>query len=177
MRTSLALFAARAGPRWMYDREPIMNWLAGNVVLLGDSAHPPLQYMAQGAIMAIEDGWVLGEHVRRNRGDDGSVDWPAVLQGYNAVRPEHCRRVLTTAREWGQLWHHTGEKRELRNIILSARGGRLLLHRLGLGPHRPVPRGGARDVQQDPAGFGQELTAQSRRPSRERRPAAVWRSG
>lgn len=109
--------------RWwrMYDREPIMNWLAGNVVLLGDSAHPPLQYMAQGAIMAIEDGWVLGEHVRRNRGDDGSVDWPAVLQGYNAVRPEHRRRVLTTAREWGQLWHHTGEKRELRNMILGAR--------------------------------------------------------
>jgi len=104
----------------MYDREPIMNWLAGNVVL-GDSAHPPLQYMAQGAIMAIEDGWVLGEHVRRNRGDDGSVDWPAVLQGYNAVRPEHCRRVLTTARYWGQLWHHTGEKRELRNMILSSR--------------------------------------------------------
>ena len=52
--------------RWwrMYDRDPIMNWLAGNVVLVGDAAHPALQYMAQGAIMAIEDGWVLGEHVR-----------------------------------------------------------------------------------------------------------------
>lgn len=109
--------------RWwrMYDREPIMNWLAGNVVLLGDAAHPPLQYMAQGAIMAIEDGWVLGEHVKRNRTDDGGVDWPTVLAAYNAVRPEHCRRVLTTGREWGVLWHHTGEKRELRNVILKSR--------------------------------------------------------
>ena len=49
--------------RWwrMFDRDPIMNWLNGRVALLGDSAHPPLQYMAQGAIMAIEDGWVLAQ--------------------------------------------------------------------------------------------------------------------
>ena len=47
--------------RWwrMFDRDPIMNWLNGRIALLGDAAHPPLQYMAQGAIMAIEDGWVL----------------------------------------------------------------------------------------------------------------------
>ena len=109
--------------RWwrMCDRDPIMNWLAGNVVLVGDAAHPALQYMAQGAIMAIEDGWVLGEHVRRNRGEDGSVDWPTVLQAYNAVRPEHCRRVLSTGRVWGELWHHTGEKCDLRNVILKSR--------------------------------------------------------
>ena len=47
----------------MFDRNPIMNWVHGRIALLGDAAHPPLQYMAQGAIMAIEDGWVLSEHV------------------------------------------------------------------------------------------------------------------
>lgn len=53
--------------RWwrMYDRDPLMSWVHGRVALLGDAAHPPLQYMAQGAIMAIEDGWVLAEHVGR----------------------------------------------------------------------------------------------------------------
>ena len=53
--------------RWwrMFDRDPIMNWVHGRIALLGDAAHPPLQYMAQGAIMAIEDGWVLAEHVGR----------------------------------------------------------------------------------------------------------------
>ncbi|OYO20504.1 3-hydroxybenzoate 6-hydroxylase [Enemella evansiae] len=109
--------------RWwrMYDRDPIMTWVHGDIALLGDAAHPPLQYIAQGAIMAIEDGWVLGEHVQRNRRTDGSVDWPTTLAAYQAVRAEHCRRVVSTSREWGQLWHLDGQERELRNEILRAR--------------------------------------------------------
>ena len=113
--------------RWwrMFDRNPTMNWVFGRVVLLGDAAHPPLQYMAQGAIMAIEDGWVLAEHAAANRtggvGSDSDVDWDAALAAYNAVRPEHCARVLTTARAWGELWHLDGVKRLQRNALLRAR--------------------------------------------------------
>ncbi|TDC12785.1 3-hydroxybenzoate 6-hydroxylase [Actinomadura bangladeshensis] len=105
----------------MYDRDPIMTWVDGSIALLGDSAHPPLQYIAQGAIMALEDGWVLGEHVARHRAADGSVDWPAVLAAYQAVRPEHCRRVLTTSRAWGELWHLDGLARQQRNVLLRER--------------------------------------------------------
>lgn len=105
----------------MFDRDPISTWVHGRIALLGDSAHPPLQYMAQGAIMAIEDGWVLAEHAVRNRNSAGVVDWDAVLTAYEAVRPEHCRRVLTTARAWGELWHLDGRKREQRNVLLGAR--------------------------------------------------------
>ncbi len=107
--------------RWwrMFDREPIMNWLNGRVALLGDAAHPPLQYMAQGAIMAIEDGWVLGEHVAAHRTAHGSVAWDAVLAAYNAVRPEHCRRILTTARAWGDLWHLRDPERLARNAVFA----------------------------------------------------------
>ena len=104
----------------MYDRDPIPSWVAGNIALLGDAAHPPLQYLAQGAIMAIEDGWVLAEHVRRLR-ESGAVDWAAVLTAYDAVRPEHCRRVVTTSRAWGELWHLDGAAREQRNVALHAR--------------------------------------------------------
>ncbi len=109
--------------RWwrMFDRDPVMTWVHGRIALLGDAAHPPLQYMAQGAVMAIEDGWVLAEHVSRQRGADGEVDWAAALAAYDAVRPEHCRRVLTTARAWGELWHLDGEQRLRRNAILRAR--------------------------------------------------------
>lgn len=113
--------------RWwrMFDRNPTMNWVFGRVALLGDAAHPPLQYMAQGAIMAIEDGWVLAEHVGAQdaqRTDAGSgIDWDAALAAYNAVRPEHCRRVLTTARDWGELWHLDGTKRLQRNALLRTR--------------------------------------------------------
>lgn len=103
--------------RWwrMFDRDPIDNWLHGRIALLGDAAHPPLQYMAQGAIMALEDGWVLAEHWER------TGDWDATLAAYNAVRPEHCRRVLSTGRAWGELWHLDGEPREQRNAVLRAR--------------------------------------------------------
>ncbi|WP_145767457.1 FAD-dependent oxidoreductase [Streptomyces brevispora] len=106
----------------MFDRDPVMNWVHGRIALLGDSAHPPLQYIAQGAIMAIEDGWVLGEHVARNRAEDGTVDWDTTLAAYEAVRPEHCRRVLTTSRKWGELWHLDGVARDQRNVLLRARG-------------------------------------------------------
>ena len=108
--------------RWwrMFDREPIMNWVHGRLVLTGDAAHPPLQYLAQGAVMAIEDAWVLSEHVAVHT-TDGRVDWDAALAAYNSVRPEHCRRVMTTARSWGELWHRTGAEREGRNALLRAR--------------------------------------------------------
>jgi salicylate hydroxylase len=105
----------------MFDRDPIMNWVQGRIALTGDAAHPPLQYLAQGAIMAIEDAWVLGEHADANR-PNGRVDWDRVLAAYNAVRPEHCRRVVTTARDWGNFWHHRpGPYREWRNRVLRER--------------------------------------------------------
>ncbi|WP_043641297.1 FAD-dependent monooxygenase [Nonomuraea candida] len=134
--------------RWrMFDREPIANWVRGRIALTGDAAHPPLQYLAQGAVMAIEDAWVLSEHVsgqgragapaaaaRETRPDTQrdatpdaprnaapDVDWDAALAAYNAVRVRHCRRVQTTARAWGDLWHHDEEKREWRNAVLRAR--------------------------------------------------------
>ncbi|MFI6585974.1 FAD-dependent monooxygenase [Embleya sp. NPDC050493] len=109
--------------RWwrMFDREPIDTWVYDRIVLLGDAAHPPLQYLAQGAIMALEDGWVLARHAARNRAADKTVDWTAALAAYQAVRPEHCHRVQRTARAWGELWHLDGLARAQRNAILRER--------------------------------------------------------
>ncbi|MFB6770556.1 FAD-dependent oxidoreductase [Streptomyces sp. NPDC056337] len=108
--------------RWwqMLDRDPVETWVHGRVALLGDAAHPPLQYMAQGAVMAIEDGWVLARHVARHA-SPGGPDWDAVLASYEAVRVEHCRRVQSTARAWGELWHLDGERRLRRNAVLRER--------------------------------------------------------
>ncbi|RBQ19120.1 3-hydroxybenzoate 6-hydroxylase [Spongiactinospora rosea] len=105
----------------MFDRDPIMTWVDGDIALLGDAAHPPLQYMAQGAIMAIEDGWVLARQAAAHRAADGTIDWRGALAAYEAVRPEHCRRVVTTARAWGELWHLDGIARHRRNTLLRAR--------------------------------------------------------
>lgn len=109
--------------RWwqMMDRDPVETWVHGRIALLGDAAHPPLQYMAQGAIMAIEDGWVLAEHAARLTGEGGLPQWDAALAAYQDVRVEHCRRVQTTARSWGDLWHLDGEARLRRNAVLRER--------------------------------------------------------
>ncbi|MEU8617742.1 FAD-dependent oxidoreductase [Streptomyces sp. NPDC048623] len=112
--------------RWwrMFDREPIETWVHGRIALLGDAAHPPLQYMAQGAIMAIEDGWVLAKHYARlaEAAPAGAEpEWDGALAAYEAVRVEHCRRILTTGRAWGKLWHVDGLEREQRNAIMRAR--------------------------------------------------------
>lgn len=112
--------------RWwrMFDREPIPSWVTGRIALSGDSAHAPLQYLAQGAVMAIEDAYVLSEHVGAQLAagaDPDTLDWDAALAAYEAVRPEHCRRVLTTARAWGELWHHVGEQRLWRNEVMRSR--------------------------------------------------------
>jgi 3-hydroxybenzoate 6-monooxygenase len=108
----------------MFDRDPIMTWVFGRIALLGDAAHPPLQYIAQGAIMAIEDGYVLAEHLAATPGDRDSAAIDRALAAYEAVRPEHCRRVVTASRDWGTLWHLDGGKRERRNAILRARDPR-----------------------------------------------------
>ena len=51
--------------RWATaDREPIGQWTFGRAALLGDAAHPTLQYLAQGACMAMEDAVTLGEALR-----------------------------------------------------------------------------------------------------------------
>src|SRR5687767_245556 len=47
--------------RWILRyRDPVDNWIRGPVALLGDAAHLMLQYMAQGAAMAMEDAVCLG---------------------------------------------------------------------------------------------------------------------
>ena len=54
--------------RWMLlYRQPVDNWVQGRVALLGDAAHFMLQYMAQGAAMAMEDAVCLGASADASR--------------------------------------------------------------------------------------------------------------
>jgi salicylate hydroxylase len=43
----------------LFDRAPLERWSTGRVTLLGDSCHPMLPFMAQGAAQALEDGATL----------------------------------------------------------------------------------------------------------------------
>lgn len=97
---------------------------------------------------------MLAEHVARQRGADGEVDRAAALAAYGADRPEHCRRVLTTGRAWGELWHLGGEQRLQRNATPRARDVRdvrdYAFTDWVYGPTARTPRRGARDVPADP---------------------------
>lgn len=99
----------------MADREPLDNWVVGDrMIVMGDAAHPPLQYIASGAIMAMEDGETLALYAAEAAAS-GDLDWVAVLREVSAERAPRCRRIQTTSRLWGEMWHVDGIARHVRN--------------------------------------------------------------
>jgi salicylate hydroxylase len=86
--------------RWaLYDRAPLTRWSDGRVVLLGDACHPMLPFLAQGAVMAIEDAYVLARLVST------AADIPAALRAYEASRKPRTTRVQAGARRNAVLFH------------------------------------------------------------------------
>ena len=106
--------------RWwpMYDREPLAVWTRGRIALLGDAAHPMLQYLAQGACQAIEDADALARALAACRGREliGQA-----LAHYAATRATHAARVQRTARIWGDIWHVSGVGALLRDELFRRR--------------------------------------------------------
>ena len=99
------------------DRDPVMTWTEGRVALLGDAAHPMLQYFAQGACMAMEDAVCLSHLLA-----EGMDDIPATLRAYQDRRRLRTARVQLQSREIGQhVYHPAGAHAELRNAVMSAR--------------------------------------------------------
>ncbi|WP_341903190.1 3-hydroxybenzoate 6-monooxygenase [Polaromonas sp. YR568] len=97
------------------DREPVKNWTDRRVTLLGDAAHPMLQYLAQGAGQAIEDAVVLREALRFTR-DNVTL----AFQKYQQARYLRTGRVQLTARFYGDIYHAAGVQRELRNQMFQS---------------------------------------------------------
>ena len=98
------------------DREPVKNWTLGRVTLLGDAAHPMLQYLAQGACMATEDAVLLAEKARAQ-----PDDLLAAFNAYTQDRYLRTARVQIMARVYGDFYHARGVTAELRDITLSGR--------------------------------------------------------
>jgi salicylate hydroxylase len=111
----------RHGRNWklwvLCDRDPIERWIDGRVALLGDAAHPMLQYFAQGACMALEDAVCLS-HLLGADPDDSA----AALQRYRAQRFPRTARVQLQSRLIGEhIYHPAGEHARLRNAIMAAK--------------------------------------------------------
>ncbi len=133
--------------RWVLcDREPTERWIDGRVVLLGDAAHPTLQYLAQGACMALEDAVCLADMVaRHDRLDDG-------LEAYRARRLLRTARVQLESRAIGDhIYHPAGVHAALRDHIMRKKSAEDWYDTLdwlyGTGPeHRPLATGVGADA-------------------------------
>lgn len=78
--------------RWaLLSREPMKEWTRGRVTLLGDACHPMLPFLAQGAVMAIEDGCVLA------RAFEAFDDYAEAFARYEKARVERTTRVVEGA--------------------------------------------------------------------------------
>jgi 2-polyprenyl-6-methoxyphenol hydroxylase-like FAD-dependent oxidoreductase len=103
--------------RWSTaDRDPVESWTRGRITLLGDAAHPMLQYLAQGACMAIEDAVTLAAALERT-----GCDFDAAFALYEQARVPRTARVVLSAREMGRLYHAKGVERLVRNSLWKNR--------------------------------------------------------
>jgi 2-polyprenyl-6-methoxyphenol hydroxylase-like FAD-dependent oxidoreductase len=99
------------------DRDPVENWVDGRVTLLGDAAHPMMQYFAQGACMALEDAVCLSHMMAAHRDDRERA-----LERYRAQRVVRTARVQLQSRAIGEhIYHPAGAHAAVRNGIMRAK--------------------------------------------------------
>ncbi|MGH6840282.1 MAG: FAD-dependent monooxygenase, partial [Methylocella sp.] len=117
----------RAAPDWrkwpVFDCQPIANWTAGRVALVGDAAHPMLPFLAQGAAQAIEDADVLGKFLTCGQ------DIETSLRAYQAARCHRAARVQRESRGQAKIYHFAGPAALLRDLALRALGPQKMLAR------------------------------------------------
>ena len=68
-------------------RPPMASWTRGRITLLGDACHPTLPFLGQGAVMSIEDAYVLAASLKKHGSDHDTA----------FARYEDARRERTAA--------------------------------------------------------------------------------
>ncbi|WP_134678991.1 FAD-dependent monooxygenase [Paracoccus ravus] len=95
----------------LFRHEVATNWyrLPENggpaLVLIGDAAHPTLPFMAQGAVMAIEDAWLLAACLGSGR------ELVAALDHFKTLRLPRCQRIVGAANDNARNYHLRGPVR------------------------------------------------------------------
>jgi len=114
---SMRALIAMMDLRWrrpVADRDPVRHWHKDRIVLLGDAAHAPLQSLAQGACMAIEDGLCLAEMIAATDGD-----FAAAFRRFEAARLTRTARVQLESRALWDFYHAEGIARDVRNATVA----------------------------------------------------------
>lgn len=88
--------------KWaLMGREPMPRWSYGRVTLLGDACHPTLPFLAQGAVMALEDGFILARCLEKWKSDPVTA-----LQHYEQARMERTARVVNGSAANAKRFHN-----------------------------------------------------------------------
>jgi salicylate hydroxylase len=82
-------------------RPPINQWSLGRVTLLGDACHSTLPFLAQGATMAIEDGYIVARCI-----GGYPADPVLALKRYEAVRIDRTSSIVLRSTENGKRFHN-----------------------------------------------------------------------
>ncbi|MDO5528920.1 MAG: FAD-dependent monooxygenase [Paracoccus sp. (in: a-proteobacteria)] len=96
----------------LFRHEVAAHWHDGRRVILGDAAHPTLPFMAQGAVMAIEDAWTLAACL------DAFTDQSAALARYQAIRRPRALRLVAEANANARNYHLSGAAAMLAHTAL-----------------------------------------------------------
>jgi len=75
-------------------RGPMERWSRGRIALTGDACHPTLPFLGQGAVMAIEDGYVVAACLAKYGADPA-----AAFARYEAIRRERTAAVVRKSHE------------------------------------------------------------------------------
>jgi salicylate hydroxylase len=88
--------------KWALALRPTMKvWSRGRCTLLGDACHPMVPFLAQGAVMAIEDGFVLARCLEKYPGDHDTA-----FARYEAVRRDRANRAVTGSADMIPRFHN-----------------------------------------------------------------------
>ena len=75
-------------------RGPMDRWTQGRITLLGDACHPTLPFLGQGAVMAIEDAYVVAACLSKY-----AKEPDAALVRYEEIRRDRTAAVVRKAHE------------------------------------------------------------------------------
>jgi len=88
--------------KWALALRPTMPaWSRGRCTLLGDACHPMVPLLAQGAVMALEDGFVLARCLEKYPGDHA-----AAFASYERARRERANKTVTGSAEMIPRFHN-----------------------------------------------------------------------
>ena len=100
--------------KWsLYEVAALDHWSDRRITLLGDAAHPPLPFLAQGGVMALEDAVTLADALQTSR--DGVE---AAFAEYERRRKPRIARLLTASAENGRIYQYAGMMSRLRDLAM-----------------------------------------------------------